>query len=86
MLRRRRSASWIATAVIAELDAKENSLIDLKLADSIGDDALKRQLSRIQEQRRSCLEVLANEQKRIDGAYLETAQRVLELAKNAKRL
>ncbi len=60
--------------------------MDMKLAGSLDDATFRRQLERIQKERRLNFDLLQDTQGQVDGAYLVTAQRVLELAKNAKSL
>ena len=73
-------------AELANLEATEDDLVDLKLTGNLDDETFRRQLDRVRQQRRSCTDQLQSAQREIDGAYLVTAQRVLELAKNAKML
>ncbi len=71
---------------VAELEAKEDALVDLRLARGLDDEAFRRQLDRIRRDRDRAFDALQQAQRQVDGAYLVTAQRTLELAKNAKRL
>jgi hypothetical protein len=67
-------------------DDEENRIVDLFAAGSIDADLLKRQQARVRTDRDALFDKLQDAESDADDAYLVTADRVLELAKNAKRL
>jgi hypothetical protein len=73
-------------AQLDELEGKEDRLHDMFVDGRIDDEGFRRRRDRIRQQGRTYTDHLQAAQQEIDGAYLVTAQRVLELAKNAKRL
>ncbi len=73
-------------AEISALQEKEDRLFDRFDAGEIDRDTYDRQLLRVREEKNDRLEKLASADAESDASYLETAQDVLELAKNAKSL
>lgn len=71
---------------LKNLEGKEDECYqDLKLG--ILDDAgYQRQLARVRKERERFTDLMAQAQEEIDDAYLVTAKKILELAKNAKSL
>ncbi len=82
----KREAVKLYRAQLGALDDKENSMVDLFTAGSIDADLFKRQQTRVREERDALFDKLQAAETEADDAYLVTADRVLELAKNAKRL
>ena len=60
--------------------------MDMFAAGNIDADVFKRQQVRVREEREDLFNKLQDAESKADDAYLVTAQRVLELAKNAKAL
>lgn len=73
-------------AQLASLDDKENRVVDLFAAGAIEPDVFKRQQVRVREERDTLFDKLQAAEGEADDAYLVTAARVLELAKDAKTL
>lgn len=73
-------------AQLEALDEKENRIVDLFAGASIDADVFKRQQVRVREERDDLFDKLQAAENHADDAYLVTAERVLELAKNAKAL
>ncbi len=82
----KREAVTLYKAQLASLDDKENRIVDLFAAGSIDADPFKRQQARVREERDALFDKLQAAETEADDAYLVTADRVLELAKNAKQL
>jgi len=73
-------------AEIAELKAKEDRLFDKFDKNEIDRATYDRQLSRVRAEEAETFEKLRQTDRTEDNKYLVTAERVLELAKNAKSL
>ncbi len=69
---------------LADLDVKGDRLCDHLTAGVLDVETFRRQQSRLGDERRDLFDRLQVAQRQIDGAYLVTAQRVLELAKNVR--
>jgi DNA invertase Pin-like site-specific DNA recombinase len=82
----KREAVKVYKAQLASLDDKENRIVDLFAAGSFEPDVFRRQQARVREDRHSLFEKLQAAESEADDAYLVTADRVLELAKDAKTL
>ena len=73
-------------ANIVALDEKENRLYDRLDTGEIDSDTYRQQRERVRAERDAMFNKLRVNDVEVDGAYLVTAKRVLELAKNAKVL
>jgi site-specific DNA recombinase len=71
---------------LAQLDQKENRLCDLLADGTLDAETFKGQQMRLRGERDRLFELLQDAQRQIDGAYLVLADKVLNVAKNAKRL
>jgi hypothetical protein len=82
----RRDESRRFSAALDELQEREDRLFDLLGSGALDAEAYKRQLARLRDERSACTEQLARANEQLDDRYLVTAQRILELAQNAKSL
>lgn len=73
-------------AGLKSIENAEDRIYDDHRSGLLNIDGYKRQIDRIREERKRLTLQMAKAQREIDGAYLATAQRVLELAKDAKTL
>jgi hypothetical protein len=73
-------------AEVAELDAKDDRIFDMFVKNEIDRSTYDRQHTRLRAEREATFEKLRETDRAEDNKYLVTAERVLELAKNAKSL
>ena len=73
-------------AALDSLDGKKDKLFDLRLTGGIDEAEFRHQSQRIREGRHEITALLEKAQLAINGAYLKTAQDILELATRAKSL
>lgn len=73
-------------AGLKAIENAEDRIYDDHLAGLLDVDGYKRQIQRIRGERERFTNLMLAAQKEIDGAYLVTAKKVLELAKQAKTL
>ncbi len=71
---------------LAALERAEDRIYDDHRDSLLDAKGYKRQIERVREERRRMTDLMAKAQRDIDGAYLVTARKVLELAKSAKAL
>ena len=73
-------------AGLKALENAEDRIYDDHRAGLLDVDGYKRQFERVREERERFTNLMAQAQREIDGAYLTTAKKVLELATSAKTL
>jgi len=73
-------------AALTALENKEDEIYDDFRRSLLDEGGYKRQIERVREERRRMTDLMATAQGMIDDAYLETAKKILELAKMAKPL
>lgn len=73
-------------SALDQLDSKKDKLFDLRLAGELDESEFRHQSQRIKEERHQITALLEKSQLAINGAYLKTAQDILELATRAKSL
>lgn len=73
-------------AQLAALDEKENRIVDMFANGNIEPDVFRRQQLRVREDREGLFDKLQEAEDKAGDAYLVTAQRILELAKEARTL
>ena len=71
---------------LAELEGREDRLYDDLSGGVLDDVAYRRQLQRLRDQRARCTEQLEAANEELDRTYLADAQKILELAQQAKTL
>jgi hypothetical protein len=71
---------------LKSLDQKTDGIFDLYVSKVVDEDQYRRQNERIKEERFQILNLMGEARKAIEGAYLETAKSILELATSAKTL
>lgn len=71
---------------LASLEKKEDKVRDLVISETFDQTDFRREMEKIQKERERYTDLLKQAQTDITGAYLETAESVLELATNAKSL
>jgi len=72
--------------LLEQLDVRRDRLFDLFVANEMDRSDYERQNMRLKDQRNEIMSSLERAQLKINGAYMETAKSVLELATNAKTL
>lgn len=73
-------------SALDQLDSKKDRLFDLRLAGELDEPEFRHQSQRIKEERHQITALLEKSQLAINGAYLKSAQDILELATRAKSL
>jgi hypothetical protein len=69
---------------LADLDVEESAFCKHLGKGNIDGETFRKQQDRIRAERRDLFDKLQDAQKQIDGAYLITAERILELARNLR--
>lgn len=82
---RRREIEDYRLALVT-LETKEDELYSDLKAKVLSDESYRRQIDKVRSDRHNFTKLLEAESNALDGAYLETANSILELAKDAKSL
>lgn len=74
------------SSALDQLDGKKDRLVDLRVSGELDESEFRHQSQRIKDERHQITALLGKAQLAINGAYLKTAQDILELATRAKSL
>ncbi len=73
-------------AALKGLETAEDRIYDDHRIGLLDEQGYKRQIERTRQERARLTDLMASSQREMDGAYLITANKILELAKSAKNL
>lgn len=74
------------TRALDEIEFRRNKLVDLMMDETLSKEEYRTQVTRLDQERKRLTTILEKAQLSFNGAYLKTAQDVLELATRAKSL